>query len=578
LATAIFVSRPRTTSYRKDRKMAQIHGGESFIRMLEKEGVRQVFGLHGGHVDPIFQACLDHSIKVYDARHEAAAGHMAEGWARTTRSPGVVIVTAGPGVANVVTAVLDAQMDAVPMVVVGGRHAVKEDEMLSLQDFDGLSLLKPITKWARTVLVPERIAEFTAMAFRQATTGRPGPVFLEIPIDVMFAKVDEAAVRFPETYRPQAAPAPSPEAVEELLALLAEAKRPLIVAGRGVWFADATAELREFAERTQTPVLANGMTRGAVPEDGHPLGAGGLGTIAILGLLPGGQPDLVVLLGARIGMFMGGGRWIAPEAKVIQVDIAGEEIGRNRDVQLGIVADCREALRALNRAAEGRQFADRKEWLETLQNAKQGSRFLYKEALESDAVPMHPFRLASEVDHFLGEDDILVVDGGETYVWMQMAATMAKPGHMICYGYLGCLGTGVPFGLAAQIAHPNKRVLVITGDGSLGLNFAEFETAVRHKLPIVVVVNNDQAWGMVKHEQQLRWGKDRVVGTELGVVRYERAAEGFGVYGELVEKPTEVAAALERAFASGRPACINVMVDTEPPSPVTVASVLSTWS
>jgi acetolactate synthase-1/2/3 large subunit len=557
---------------RKESKMAQIHGGETFVRMLEREGIEQVFGLHGGHVDPIFQACLDHNMMIYDARHEAAAGHMAEGWARATGRPGVVLVTAGPGVTNVVTAVVDAQMDAVPMIVVGGRHLIRDEERLSLQDFDGLSLMKPITKWARTVVEPHRIAEFTAMAFRQATTGRPGPVFLEIPMDVLFAKVDEGAVTFPEAYRPQEAPAPSAQAVEQTLALLAEAKRPLAVAGRGVWFARAMDELRDFAERTRTPVIANGMARGAVPEEGHPLGAGSLGTLANLGPQQSDLPDLILLLGARIGMFMGGGDWIPPGAKVIQVDIEGEEIGRNRDIQLGIVADCREALRAMTRAAERRRFPERKEWLKVLENAKRARKLLYSEALQSDEVPMHPIRLAHEVDAFLGEDDILVADGGETLAWVQMASTLAKPGHFISYGYLGCLGTGIPFGLAAQIANPNKRVLVITGDGSVGLNFAEFDTAVRHKLPIVVVVNNDQAWGMVKHEQELRWGEDRAVATDLGLVHYERAAEGFGVYGELVERPGDVASALERAFASDRPACINVMVDPRPPSPMTMAS------
>ena len=549
--------------------MAEIHGGESLVRMLEKEGMRQVFGLHGGHIDVIFQACADHGIAVYDTRHEAAAGHMAEGWARATGRPGVVVVTAGPGVANVVTAVVDAQVDAVPMLVIGGRHLVRDEEKLMLQDFDGLSLMTPITKWARRVSEPQRIAEFTAMALREATTGRPGPVFLEIPMDVLFAKVDEASVTFPDLSRPTP-PAPSPEAVERALAMLAEAKRPLVIAGNGVWFAGATAELRQFAEATSTPVTANGPARGAVPEEGHPLGAGGLGTLAVLGLQPELAPDLVLLLGARIGLFLGGGAWIPPNAKVIQVDIEGAEIGRNRDIDLGIVADCGEALRAFTKAAEGRRFPERGEWLQALANVKHAPRFLYKDALESDATPMHPIRLMQEIDGFLGEDDVLVVDGGETYVWMQMTATMQKPGRLISYGYLGCLGVGLPFGMAAQIAHPGKRVLVVTGDGSVGLNFSEFDSAVRHKLPIVVVVNNDQAWGMVKHEQELRGAK--TVATELGSVRYDRAAEGFGAYGELVEDPLAVAPALERAFAAGRPACINVMVDPRPPSPLTIAS------
>jgi len=386
---------------------------------------------------------------------------------------------------------------------------------------------------------------------------------------VVFSKVEEEAICVPAATKPSR-PAPSPEAVESALSMLAEAKRPLIVAGRGGWITDGAADLRRFAEMTSTPVLGHGPSRGAVPEEGHPLGAGSLGTLAVLALQPENAPDLIILLGARIGLFLAGGAWLPPEARIIQIDVEGAEIGRCRDIELGIVADCAEALRALVRAAESRRFPDRSAWALTLKGAQQAWRFLYKDALESDSLPMHPLRLMQEIDRFLGDDDILVVDGGETFVWMQMAATMNKPQHFISYGYLGCLGIGIPFGLAAKIAYPEKRVLVVTGDGSVGLNFAEFDSAVRHKLPIVVVINNDQAWGMVKHEQELRGTK--VLATELGLVHYEKAAEGFGVYGELLDDPQKVGEALKRAFAAGRPACLNVMVDTTPPSPVTQAS------
>jgi acetolactate synthase I/II/III large subunit len=557
---------------RKANHMAQTTGGEMLVRVLEREGVKQIFGLHGGHIDPIFQACAAHGIAIYDTRHEAAAGHMAEGWSRLTGEPGVVVVTAGPGVTNVVTAVADAFVDAVPMVVIGGRHLMRDEDKLLLQDFDGRALMQSITKWSRTVRDPQRLAEYTAMAFREAKAGRPGPVFLEVPMDALTAEVEDETALLPYVADCCCA-GPTSEAVERMLSMLAQAKKPLVVAGRGAWFAGAADALREFAEKTSTPVLGNGPIRGAVPEEGHPMGAGSLMTLAILALQPDNAPDLIVLLGARIGMFLGGGSWLPANAKVIQIDVEGAEIGHGRDVDLGIICDSREALRALNRAAEGRTFPDRSQWSATLKGAQNAWKFLYKDALESNALPMHPLRLMREIDTFLGDDDVLAVDGGETFVWMQMAATMNKPGRFISYGYLGCLGVGIPFGLAAKIRYPDKRVLVVTGDGSVGLNFAEFDTAVRHKLPIVVVINNDQAWGMVKHEQELRGLK--VVGSELGVVHYEKAAEGFGVYGEMVEDPLQVSAALERAFASGRPACLNVMVDTTPPSPVTEAAVAS---
>ena len=550
--------------------MTQIDGGEMLVRVLEREGVKQIYGLHGGHIDPIFQACANHNIAIYDTRHEAAAGHMAEGWARLTGEPGVVVITAGPGVTNVVTAVADAYADAVPMVVIGGRHLVRDEDKLLLQDFDGRALMQPITKWSRTVADAARIAEYTAMAFREARNGRPGPVFLEIPFDVLTAQTEEAAV--PQSYIADCScPAPSAEAVDKALAMLAEAKRPLVVAGRGAWFAGAGDELREFAEKTSTPVVAHGPIRGAVPEEGHPMGAGSLMTLLVLSMQPENAPDLVVLLGARVGLYLGGGSMLPANAKIIQIDVQGAEIGHGRNVDLGIICDCREALRALTRAAAGRSFPDRSDWSAALKGTQHAWQFLYKDALESDTAPMHPLRLMREIDRFLGDDDVLVVDGGETFVWMQMAATMNKPGRFISYGYLGCLGVGLPFGMAAKIRYPDKRVLVVTGDGSVGLNFAEFDTAVRHKLPIVVVINNDQAWGMTKHGQELRGLK--VIGSELGPVRYDLAAEGFGVYAEMVEDPLQVGAALERAFASGRPACLNVMVDPSPPSPQTQAWV-----
>ena len=550
--------------------MTQIDGGEMLVRVLEREGVKQIYGLHGGHIDPIFQACANHNIAIYDTRHEAAAGHMAEGWARLTGEPGVVVITAGPGVTNVVTAVADAYADAVPMVVIGGRHLVRDEDKLLLQDFDGRALMQPITKWSRTVADAARIAEYTAMAFREARNGRPGPVFLEIPFDVLTAQTEEAAV--PQSYIADCScPAPSAEAVDKALAMLAEAKRPLVVAGRGAWFAGAGDELREFAEKTSTPVVAHGPIRGAVPEEGHPMGAGSLMTLLVLSMQPENAPDLVVLLGARVGLYLGGGSMLPANAKIIQIDVQGAEIGHGHNVDLGIICDCREALRALTRAAEGRTFPDRSDWSAALKGTQHAWQFLYKDALESDTAPMHPLRLMREIDRFLGDDDVLVVDGGETFVWMQMAATMQKPGRFISYGYLGCLGVGLPFGMAAKIRYPDKRVLVVTGDGSVGLNFAEFDTAVRHKLPIVVVINNDQAWGMTKHGQELRGLK--VIGSELGPARYDLAAEGFGVYAEMVEDPLQVGAALERAFASGRPACLNVMVDPSPPSPQTQAWV-----
>ncbi len=545
--------------------MAMIHGGEMIVRSLEREGIREIFGLPGEHVDPILQAADRHGFRIIDTRHEQAAGHMADGWARATGRVGVAAVTAGPGVTNVVTAVANAYVDCVPILVLGGRSGQTEDETLGEQILPQVDMMRPITKWTHTVQRPERIAEFTTMALRQATTGRPGPVFLDVPRDVLHKAVDEERILFPQEYRPKTAPAAQPEAVEKALAILEAAERPAIVAGGGVWFAQAAAELQEFAQLTQIPVLMNNKARGLVPED-TPLGIGDLVPLA------GGRPDVVLALGARLGLFIGGRYFclIPPDAQVIQVDIEGEEIGRNRDVQLGLVGDCREVLRQMLAGARQRRWPPREDWLELLNRARGGRAQAFAQALTSTEPPVHPFRLATDIARFLEDDAIIAADGGEAWDWVSGAAVVKRPGHWLSHGYLGCLGTGLPFGLAAKLAYPEKQVVVTTGDGSLGLNLAEFHTAAKHDLPVVAVVFSDGAWGMCKHGQQMSSDDRRTVATELGVVHYERAAEGLGAHGELVEKPEDILPALERAFRSGKPACINVLIDPDVVSPATI--------
>ncbi len=551
--------------------MSRVSGGEMVARVLETAGVRELFTLHGGHLDPILEACDRHGFRIIDVRHEQAAGHMADGWARTTGRVGVCAVTAGPGTTDAVTAVANAYLDCVPMLVLGGRSPLLDDETLPLQGMPQLEMMRPITKWSRTVYHTQRIPDLTAMALRQATTGRPGPVYLELPIDVLFGGLEEERVSWPQQFIPQAPPAARPEAVEQALELLGSAQRPVIMAGGGIWFAGAPAELREFAEITDIPVFAGTKARGSLPEDG-PLGFNGFGLmVSSLVRDQAGPPDLILILGARLGMFTGGRRSIIPpESKIIQVDIEPEEIGRNRDIQLGIAGDCREVLRQMITAAKARSWPSRGAWLETLNAAAAARAQAFAHVLAEDTVPIHPHRLAHSIAGFLKDDAIVVADGGEAADWIGSALQLQQPGCFLSHGYLGCLGVGLPFGAAAKLAFPDRQVLVVSGDGSVGLNFAEFDTMVRHNLPVVTVVFNDGAWGMSKHGQQIML-QGRTVATELGLVHYERAAEGFGCHAELVERPAETVPALERAFASGRPACLNVIIDGKPIAPVTLA-------
>ena len=548
-----------------------ITGGVAVARVLKQVGVRNIFGLHGGHIDPIFQGCYDEDIRIVDTRHEQAAGHMADAWARLTGQPGVAVVTAGPGVTDIVTAVANAHLDCVPMVVIGGRYPQGEEETMPLQELHGVPLMQSITKWSRVVSDPARIPEYVALAFHHASSGRPGPVFLEIPADVLATKMEPDSLRWPAAPSDQPSrPWPSEEAVESMLNMIAQAERPLIMAGRGVWFAGATGELRDFAEVTDTPVIANGMTRGAVPE-GSGLGLGGfLGAGRALSM--GAQPDLVLMLGARFGMFTGGRQSIVPaSARVIQIDVEAEELGRGGRVDVGVVADCREALRALTAAARQRQWPDRSQWLQAASGAAGAARTMIGQMPGGPGNYIHPYEVASEVSAIIEDKGVLCVDGGDTFVWGELALKAQRPGRYLGHGYLGCLGIGLPFALAAKLAHPDEPVILLTGDGSIGLNFTEFDTAMRHDLPIVVVINNDQAWGMCKHEQMVTLGADRVIGTELGPTRYEKAAEAFGVYAEFVEDADGIRPAIERAIASGRPACVNVMTDPNAISPAQAA-------
>jgi acetolactate synthase-1/2/3 large subunit len=555
--------------------MAKVDGGELFVRTLEAAGIDTLFTLHGGHLDAIFQATRDRKMRLVDMRHEQAAGHAADGWARTTGKTGVAIVTAGPGFTDCITAIANAWLDCIPVLFVAGAAPLRDAETLPLQGgLDQVAMVTPITKWAHRVTHTERIPDLTAQALRIARSGRPGPVFLELPIDVLFARVDEERATRPGRFAPDAAPAPPLEAVERAIALLHAAERPAILAGGGAWFSGAEAELRAFAERTGTPVFTNSKAHGLVPGD-HPLAGRGFGTLAATAAAGLGEADVVLVLGARLGLFTGGrgARLIPARAVVIQVDVAPEEIGRNREIDLAIAADVRETLRAFDAAAAGRRWPERGAWQRAVAGVREGHRIVFSEALRREKAPIHPYRLVTEIARVLPAGAIVAADGGETASWMDMVAQVQGGGRWMSHGYLGCLGTGMPFAIAAKVAHPQQPVLCIVGDGSVGLNFAEFDTMVRHGLGVVVVVNNDQIWGMSAHGQDLIYGAGRRVVTELAATRYDLAAAGFGCHAEHVVEPGELRPALERAFASGKPACVNVMTDPNVIAPVTRAMV-----
>jgi acetolactate synthase-1/2/3 large subunit len=525
--------------------------------------VSDIFTLHGGHLDSIFQACLDHDIRLIDTRHEAAAGHAADAYARQTGGLGVAIATAGPGFTNIITAITQAYLDCVPVLFVAGAAPLRDEEVLPLQGgIDQVAMARPVTKWAQRVTRTERIPHMTAQAIREARNGRPGPVFLELPIDVLFNRVDAAEVSMPETIEVDIGSRPSVATVASILDLISSAQRPVIVAGGGVLFSRAAQALTRFAEATGIPVFANSKALGAVPTD-HPLSGNSLSNLGVVRGSGAGEPDVALFLGARFGMFTRGDQILPASCKVVQVDISGTELGRNRHVDIPVVADCRETLRALNEVVGERSWPDWSQWANAVHATTRWHEVAYEKAVERSTSAIHPYQAVREVVAALDEDTIVCGDGGETSQWAELVARSRRPGQYTGHGYLGCLGIGMPFAIGSQIAHPDRRVVVIVGDGAVGLNIQEFDTMVRHDLPIVTVVLNNKAWGMCVHGQQHMFGSNRLVVTQLGDGRYDQVAQGFGCHGEFVEKGDDIGAAVRRALDSGRPACINVITDLD---------------
>ncbi len=563
--------------------MAKITGGQITAEALRDKGVKQVFTLSGGHISPIYKYLKEFSIDLFDTRHEQSAVFMAEAYGRMKREPGIAIVTAGPGFTNALTAVANAYMANSPLILISGCVGVESVEKLDLQDMYQAPAIEPMVKKALVCHKTDRIAEFIDMAYRIAITGRPGPVYLELPVDVLKAEVEEESVKRLNS-RTVSHPA-DPEQAEQLLEMLSQASKPIIIAGSGAWYADAGDELIEFAEKTGAPVLTMAGGRGVIP-DSHPLCFE-----SALAIRPGSafvanaSADLVLFLGSRLSMLYIFGDIFSKDAKFVQVDIHPDEIGRNRNVDLGILSDIKGLLKMCNRRIDETGTADKmqqqfKGWLGEVKAADEEGKKQSQPLWESQETPIHPMRLAREVNKFMNkEDDVVIADGGDTQVWMGMTRTVVKPGTYMDSGLYGCLAVGLPYANTAKFLNPDSRVCLVIGDGSTGFNFMEFETAIRKKLPIVVVISNDLGWGMIRHSQELAFGSAIEDGTFIGSVPYHKLVEDLGGKGILVSKPEDIEPALKEAFACGKTACINVMTDPTTVSPGSIALAnLGTYS
>jgi acetolactate synthase-1/2/3 large subunit len=531
-----------------------MHAGKITAKALKNAGVECVFTLSGGHIMPIYDGCLDEGIKIVDVRHEQAAVHAADAWARLHPGiPGCAIVTAGPGATDGVTGIANAWRANSPILVIGGQGPLENLRKGSLQEMDHIAVMRPITKWAEACYDPKRAGEYVEEAIRWALAGNPGPSYLEIPMDVLFGDVEESEVRCP-TPLPPARTRPELRLVEDAVALLKDAKLPMVMAGTGVKWSNGADSLNRFLEKTKLPCFCNGMGRGSVPHD-SPYFFNRTRRDYLQ------ATDCVILAGSLLDFRMRFGASIPDSAKIIQLDLDATLIGQNRPADVGLVGNLGESFESLIEVvdsldAELDWSGVVEEWRakEVVEEEKLAGQ------LTSTEVPIDPQRMCKELADFVTDDMILIGDGGDIVAKAAKVVPVPKDGIWMDPGPLGTLGVGMPFALAAQIAHPDKRVLIIYGDGSFGLNGFEFDTAIRFNLPIVGIIGNDAAWGQMMRPQINIFGEERMVATELLPTRYDKVVEALGGHGELVTEPDEIRPALERAYASGKPALVNVMI------------------
>ena len=533
--------------------MATITGSEVLAQALRSQGVDTMFYLMGGPMLETEAACIKLGIRAIDTRHEQAAALAAHAWTRVTRRPGVAMGCSGPGAINLATGVANAFTDCAPLVAIGGSSPRVYLGMEAFQEIDQVALMKPITKWAERIYDAKRIPDVVDTAFRQATTGRPGPVYIDMPGDILGEKVEEEAVQYRGPWKPAPRTLGDPGAVREAIALLAKADRPVVIAGSGVWWSDGAAALQAFVEATGIPFYTTPISRGLIAED-HELSFLNARSKAFT------EADVVLAVGTRFNWIVQFGRppRFAADLKVIHVDINPTQLGHNRPVDVPIAGDAKAVLEQLRAEAEGkiapRRYAAWTGKLRTL-DAEKGAE--QDKAMSQEQTPIHPLRLCKEVRDFMRRDGILVVDGQEILNIGRQAIPTYVAGHRLNSGAFGTMGVGLPFGVGAKVAKPDAQVLVLHGDGSYGINAMEMDTAVRHKIPVVVVISNNGGW-----TADAPWTRPLPKpGRNLGHTRYDRVAQELGAHGEFVEKPHEVRPALERAFASGKPAVVNVITD-----------------
>lgn len=520
------------------------HWGTSVAAALKARGIDTIFTLSGGHIFPIYDGAIAHGIRLIDVRHESTAAFAAEAWARLTRRAGAAAVTAGPGVFNAINAVATAQKNGSSLVLLGGRAPTSRWGLGSLQEIDHVPVLASLTKRSETAL--ESVAMQLSSAIRDAMTAPRGPVFMDFPLDLIAATEEDIDQSLPERIGPDA------DRIEAIAALLKGARRPVLLAGSNVYADGAWESMRRFIEAAQIPTFMNGMGRGTLPAD-HDLAFSRSRSTALK------EADLAIVAGAPFDFRISFGDRFSRNCSVVHLDSAPELITTNRSLAVSIGADLDLTFAALADAAE---LADTNEWLSSLRVHEEKAAALAEPELTSDRTPIHPMRIYGELRRSVDRDAILVGDGGDFVSYAGREMPSFVPGAWLDPGPFGCLGTGPGYAIAAKLLNPDRQVVLLLGDGAFGFAGLEFDTMVRHNLPIVSIVGNNGVWGLEKHPMKAFFGYD-VVADLRQETRYDKVVEALGGHGEMVTDPDEIGPAIKRAFDSGVPALINVLTDPE---------------
>lgn len=553
------------TLAQKTKDGSVISGGHLVAKALKAEGVDTIFTLCGGHIIDIYDGCLDEGIRIVDVRHEQVAAHAADGYARQTGKLGCVVTTAGPGCTNAVTGVATAFRSESPILHIGGQSSLSQHKMGSLQDLPHVDMMTPITKFASGVFSTERVADMIAMAARECFSGAYGPSYLEIPRDILDAEVpfQKAVMPQPGSYRASVKSIGDPADIEKLADILTKAERPAVLLGQQVWSSRGHEEAIEFVRALDIPAYMNGASRGLLPQsDPHHFDRTRSDAFK--------NADVILIVGTPFDFRMGYGKRISKEATLVQIDQSYATVGKNRDISLGLAGDPGAILAAVTQAVSGRidkgARQQRQKWMAELREIEATKLKKLMPMFTTDQSPIHPYRLAYEINEFLGEDTIYIGDGGDIVTISAQAVRPRNPGQWMDPGALGSLGVGTGFSMAAKLAHPNKEVVCLYGDGAFGMTAFDMETAQRFGAPYLAVIGNNSAMNQIRYGQLSKYGDERGnVGNRLGDVPFSKFAEMLGGYGEEVRDCNEIAPALQRAreavSSSGRSAVINIWVD-----------------